>query len=234
MKVCKKCNIEKDYIDFYKEKKSKDGYRGSCKSCMSLYNGNITKQHRKDIVRKSYYKNINTKKNYYQENKEKIKENRKINHLKNKEIENLKARKYGKQNRKRLNEYRLNYDKLRITSDPLYRFIKNLRNLIKSSISKSGYRKNSKTSSILGCSFDEFKIYLESKFEPWMSWYNHGKYTGEYNQTWQLDHIMPISSGTNEEEIIKLNHFKNFQPLCSRKNLEKSNKVYDTSTLGNN
>lgn len=82
MKICKKCDIEKSYSDFYLDKKSKDGLRSSCKSCMSLYNKNISKQNRKDILKKSYYKNINSKRAYYQQNKEKIKENRKINHSK--------------------------------------------------------------------------------------------------------------------------------------------------------
>ena len=234
MKICKKCDIEKSYSDFYLDKKSKDGLRSSCKSCMSLYNKNISKQQRKDILKKSYYRNINSKRAYYQQNKEKIKENRKINHSKNRELENFKARKYSKENRKRLNVYRLNYDKKRISSDPLYRLIRNLRNLIRLSINNRGYIKNSKTQEILGCSLQEFKIYLESKFEYWMTWNNHGQYTGEYNQTWQIDHIIPISTGTNEEEIIKLNHFTNLQPLCSRKNIEKSNKIYDTFTLGDN
>jgi 5-methylcytosine-specific restriction endonuclease McrA len=54
---------------------------------------------------------------------------------------------------------------------------------------------------------------------------NQGRYTGNYNETWQLDHIIPISTAETEEEIIKLNHYSNFMPLCSRKNLEKSNTI---------
>ena len=56
-----------------------------------------------------------------------------------------------------------------------------------------------------------------------MHWSNQGIYTGEYNKTWQYDHVIPISSAKNEEEVIKLNHYTNFQPLCSRRNLEKKN-----------
>ena len=58
-----------------------------------------------------------------------------------------------------------------------------------------------------------------------MYWNNHGCYTGNYNETWQYDHKHPLSSGMSEEEIIKLNHYTNFRPLCSRKNSEKSNKL---------
>lgn len=71
---------------------------------------------------------------------------------------------------------------------------------------------------MLGCSFDKFKSHLESKFESWMSWDNYGKYNGELNYGWDIDHIIPISSATTEEEIIKLNHHTNLQPLCSRVN----------------
>jgi len=51
-----------------------------------------------------------------------------------------------------------------------------------------------------------------------MNWDNHGKYNGEFNFGWDLDHIIPISSAITEQEVIKLNHFTNLQPLCSKIN----------------
>ena len=35
---------------------------------------------------------------------------------------------------------------------------------------------------------------------------------------WDLDHIIPVSSAKTEEELIKLNLYENFQPLCSKIN----------------
>ena len=61
----------------------------------------------------------------------------------------------------------------------------------------------------------EFKLYLESKFESWMSWENYGLYNGELNYGWDIDHIIPLSSTISEDEIIKLNHYTNLQPLDS-------------------
>ena len=58
-----------------------------------------------------------------------------------------------------------------------------------------------------------------------MNWSNHGSNYKEYNKTWQLDHIVPISIAKNEKQIILLNHYLNFRPFCSLKNLEKNNKI---------
>ena len=64
-----------------------------------------------------------------------------------------------------------------------------------------------------------FKLYIESKFEPWMTWENQGKYeSGKLNYGWDLDHIVPLDSADTEEEILKLNHYTNIQPLCSYTN----------------
>lgn len=51
-----------------------------------------------------------------------------------------------------------------------------------------------------------------------MTWDNYGLYNGELNYGWDLDHIVPISSASSQDDIIKLNHFTNFQPLCSKVN----------------
>jgi len=41
-----------------------------------------------------------------------------------------------------------------------------------------------------------------------------------------LDYIIPISSTKTEEEILKLNHYTNLQPLCSKVNRDiKKNKT---------
>lgn len=48
-----------------------------------------------------------------------------------------------------------------------------------------------------------------------MNWNNHGKYNGEYNFGWDIDHIIPLDSAKTEEDIIKLNYYTNLQPLCS-------------------
>ena len=51
-----------------------------------------------------------------------------------------------------------------------------------------------------------------------MSWDNYGKYNGLLNYGWDIDHIIPVSSSKTEEDIIRLNHYTNLQPLCSKIN----------------
>lgn len=115
---------------------------------------------------------------------------------------------------------------LRMESDPLFKLSRNIPKLIRISIKREGYSKKSKTFSILGCTWDELKYHIESKFEPWMNWNNWGKYNGGLRHGWDIDHIIPISFGKSEFEIIRLNHFTNLQPLDSYVNRHiKRNKV---------
>ena len=48
-----------------------------------------------------------------------------------------------------------------------------------------------------------------------MNWKNWGKYDGNEKSGWDIDHIIPISSAKTEDDILKLNHYTNLQPLCS-------------------
>ena len=42
----------------------------------------------------------------------------------------------------------------------------------------------------------------------------------------KLDHVVPLSTAKKEEDIIKLNHYTNLQPLCSKINRDiKKDKV---------
>ena len=77
--------------------------------------------------------------------------------------------------------------------------------------------KNNKTFEMVGCDPTELKMYLEKQFENKMTWQNRDE--------WHIDHIIPLSSANTEEEVLKLCHYTNLQPLWIEENLKKSNKL---------
>lgn len=140
---------------------------------------------------------------------------------------------WAKQNRAKATEmkrayYAANKEKLvvaereskrrRRKEDLNIRLADNLRNRLNIAL-----KKNVKISSAvetLGCSLNDFKKYIESKFEPGMSWENWG------HDSWHLDHIEPLSSFNLSDPIQfnKASHYTNFQPLWASDNLSKGAK----------
>lgn len=176
-------------------------------------NKELIKQKEKE--RNSSKERIDWKKEYQEKNKEKFAEYSR-NFRKNNPD---KIREYDKKRDKEQRKItRRNSYKKRKQNDPIFRMSENIRRQILLSLQRGGYSKNSKTYQILGCSYDEFKLHLENKFEPWMNWENYGKYNGELNYGWDIDHVMPVSLGNTEDEIINLNHYSNLKPLCSKVN----------------
>lgn len=72
----------------------------------------------------------------------------------------------------------------------------------------------------LGCSVEELKVYLESLFQPGMTWDNWGSRCGQ----WQIDHIVPLASFdlTDREQFLKACHYTNLQPLWREDHIKKS------------
>lgn len=197
-KVCIKCNEEKIVSEFYKRKNSVDGYRNDCKSCMN------------DRVINSPNRKQN-KKNYYENNKEKVKQKVKeyysLNKEKTQETKRIYQEKYKSRRNKRHNE--------RYHNDIIYRLTSNFRGSINKAFKRNGFKKTSKTFDLLGCSFEELKIHLENQFKEGMSWENHGE--------WHIDHKIPLSWAKTEEELKKLCKYSNLQPLWAEENLSKKN-----------
>jgi len=75
----------------------------------------------------------------------------------------------------------------------------------------------------LGCSIEFLKTYLESKFQPGMTWENWGKEDG----CWHIDHIVPLSwfDLTAREQLLNAVHYTNLQPLWAEENSQKGARV---------
>lgn len=83
-----------------------------------------------------------------------------------------------------------------------------------------------KKQDLFGCTRTQFREHLESQFESWMTWDNYGTNTGQYEKTWQFDHIVPYTAFPTYEDLDEHKHvvcwFRNVQPLCAKKNNEKN------------
>jgi len=106
------------------------------------------------------------------------------------------------------------YKKRRRNEDPLFRLRSNIGTAIANALSAIKHRKSNSTEEIIGCSFAQLKEHLESQFLPGMNWSNR--------ELWHIDHIVPQSLATTEQQVIMLNHYTNLRPLWIIDNLHKA------------
>jgi len=146
--------------------------------------------------------------------KEYQKKYREENKLKHKELNRL----WYVKNKDKVKEQVKNYQKLRKSKDPVFKLKANIRTMVNNLLKNRGFTKQSNTFSIVGCSYGEFVLHIEKQFLPWMDWNNYGLYNGTEGYGWDLDHIIPMASAVTEEDVIRLNHYSNLRPLCSKIN----------------
>lgn len=243
IKLCKCCLKNKD-LAYFTYKNYEKRYLNRCSQCKEenkTIKGNKKKNGKircsKCYILKhplEYYKNRTTSTGVASRCKKCTREDSKIFYWENKELFRQKVLerkeedviKYRKNARKREAE--------RIKNEPTYKIKRRIRSLVKDSFKYCKHNKNSKTQDILECPMEEFKQHIESQFLDWMNWNNYGTCeTNEYRCSWHLDHIIPVSYAKNEKEVIILNHWTNFQPKCSKKNMEKGDALYPCTNLEN-
>lgn len=239
VKQCSKCKEVKSVTEFVKDKRAKSGLASHCKTCAKKYREE-NKEYLKQWHEENKEKRKEYKKQYYEENKEKInqqsKQYREENKDKKKEYlkqwrkENKeKIKEYDKQYREKNKEYYKNYGKKwkknKRKTDPIFKFKHNVRILISGSFKrcKNNYTKKLSSEQILGCDIDFFRKYIESKFTKGMTFDNHGE--------WHLDHIIPLATAETEDDVIRLNHYTNFQPLWAEDNISKGGRINEPTQI---
>ena len=219
-KVCNNCNVEK-LIDFFTKGKAK------CKLCIA------------SIKREKYKENPELHKKWNKDNPERVKENNKKWQKENPEKVKLKRKRYNIKNSEKNNEYchlwrqnnpdykkKYNQDnreknwetEKKRREKPLVKLSCNIRCRVKNFLKSKNITKNNKTFDIVGCSPEFLKEHIEKQFTNGMSWDLMGKHI-------HIDHIIPLSSANTDEEVYKLCHYTNLQPLWAEDNLKKSNKL---------
>ena len=170
---------------------------------------------------------------YYLANKEqqkrKMAEWRKANkeHLKRKGAEYRKANKeksrktkeaWRKNNRDKVQAIQSRYVAKKLKTDPLFCLKNRMRVRVCQAMRSSGVYKSDRTLALIGCTSEQLKKHIESKFLPGMSWENR--------KLWHVDHIVPIAAFdlATEDGQKAAFHYSNLQPLWAKDNLKKSAK----------
>ena len=113
-------------------------------------------------------------------------------------------------------KYYRKYLKDRRNNDPVFYITGRVRHLTRGAFQRRGYKKNGKTSEIIGCDWDTLKQHIEDQFKDGMSWENRSE--------WDIDHIYPLAWCETEEEVIIYSHYSNLQPLWRDENQDKGDK----------
>lgn len=207
MKKCSKCKLVKNLELFYKNIKGPGGYQTQCITC--------AKDHSKSYYIKNKEKLKNYGKKYYNDNKNSISKRHAKYYLNNKESILEHCKNYYKNNKEVCIKRGVKRSKERRKNDVIFKLKLNIRRRINNFLKN----KSKTTEKIIGCSYLELKIYLESQFQQGMSWDNYGLYG------WHIDHIIPLASAKTEEKLYKLCHYKNLQPLWAIDNIKKGKRV---------
>jgi hypothetical protein len=92
--------------------------------------------------------------------------------------------------------------------DPKWRLKESIMAIINFHLGK----KSKSTIEYLGCSYEEYALYLENQFDKNMNWENYGK-----DKYWEIDHIQPLSKGGSF-------HYTNTRPCPINENRSKGNR----------
>ena len=172
------------------------------------------------VKHKSYRDSNKEKRSLYGKKWDKVnKEKRRLQHKdwyeSNKDTIKVQQKTYYENNKNK--RYNYHYNKLK--TDLQYKLTCNLRSRLYNAINNN--QKAGSAIKDLGCSVEELKSYLESKFQPGMNWDNW-TYVG-----WHLDNIKPLASFdlTDRQQLLEACHYTNLQPLWADENLSKGKKV---------
>lgn len=182
MKTCTKCKQEKSLLEFNKQpsKWKTDGYHHHCRQCKAEADHQRYTKDKEKIKQKA--------RNYYENNREAVRENK---------------RKYWKEKVKDL-KFKLRHS---LTSSIRYAYkSKSMRKNVKTSdILGCSYEY------FVQHIESQFEPWMNgSNYGKCIP--------GESNIGWDIDHIIPLASAETEEDLIKLCHYTNLKPVCSNYN----------------
>ena len=207
----------KDTIKAY-DKDYREANKDKISSKQKAYNeANKDKIKAYQKANKDKLKNYN--KDYQKANKDKIKLQKKVYNQANRDRLKLRKNDWCQDNKDKIKLQKNSYSKNRRKTDIQFKLSHNLRSRLKSAI-KGNFKIGSAVND-LGCSIEQLKQYLESKFLLGMTWDNWT------TDGWHIDHIKPLASFdlTDKKQFLEACHYTNLQPLWATDNIIKSDKI---------
>jgi len=211
-KECKKCYTVKTVEKFTIQVTTKDGYSPLCRDCKNEDSREFLEKRKREklyvtpseIKKCGHCKEKKPKTEFFSSCRTKDGLRGTCNEC---EIK-LRDKYKDKSNARNLRRYK---------NDPVFKLKKSLRGRL----AKYIQRKSVPMNNIIGCNWNELKNYIENKFVEGMTWQNWGQYG------WHVDHIIPLDSAKTENDLYKLSHYTNLQPLWAKDNRLKSNKIFE-------
>jgi hypothetical protein len=237
MKICSKCNTEKDFTEFYSRKDRPSGYQSACKDCNSRAQTSSMKKRIEDFskgnktctkckIEKSFSE-FSVRKDrpcgYLSSCKSCISLHSKVYHKKNAKRRIDSVMKWREQNPEKYAQYRNSikdkqkdyqreYQKRKKKEDIDYFMKYKWRKLLWQALRYKGVKKVGTTFDILGYTPENLKKRIECQFKDGMSWNNYGE--------WEIDHKKPVAIFSNYE-YRNINMLCNLQPLWKEENRKK-------------
>ena len=242
-KICRVCGEEKP-LDEFRIRGDSGRRRTECKSCLSKYlkkyrsenkqriselNKKYAEAHREELseYRLNWQRNNREKcraynkkstQNMTEERRARVNlRSRKYREARKDDVEYIeKRRDWNRESTKRRRKKITAFEENRKKIDPVFKLKKQIRNEIRMSFNRRGFRKSERTEKIVGCSLQELYDHLCKTYET-----RYGeKYNG--NRGVHIDHIVPLANAHTEEEVIKLCRWDNLQLLTAEDNLTKN------------
>ncbi len=172
----------------------------------------------KSKVMDYYWKNESTikikNKEYRIKNKVALSKKQKEWCIKNKEYLVKSGKEYREKNKAKIAKRIRKWESEKYKSDPVFKLMRLARSRARGFLKSIGIRKTKSYNSIFGADAIFVRSHIERMFIGEMSWKNHGK-------VWHIDHIIPLSTAKTEDEVLRLCHYTNLQPLFVHENLQK-------------
>lgn len=216
MKTCTKCG--KSYPAtrefFHREVSARDGLHSWCKPCAAAYIR---------IYNQIHAEEIRTAHNLYREaHKEQAVAYREAHKKEAVAVHRI----WAQQNREEIAERRRKYRHQIYHGNPMVRLSRSISSRMRRAL--AGGKAGHQWESLVGYTLDDLMHHIEGRFQPGMSWVNHGI------RGWHIDHIQPIASfhfeTPDDPEFKKCWALENLQPMWWSDNRQKSAK--DPALLG--